>query len=83
MLESLESDIAEDQVELFPKDDQNFDRLRLHYFSSDMEESDNSDVKSEEQASPPLHYPVPKAYELPIGEAIDSVGLYLKEMSLL
>lgn len=79
--ENLESDIAEDQVELFPKDDQNFDRLRLHYFSSEVEDGDDSNVKSEEQESPPLQYPMPKAYELPIGEAIDSVGLYLKEMS--
>ena len=30
--ENLESDIAEDQVDLFPKDDQNFDRLRIPLF---------------------------------------------------
>ena len=46
-----------------------------------MEEGDNAGNKSGEQKAPSLQYPVTKAYELPIGEAIDSVGLYLKEMS--
>ena len=78
---SLEEDIANDQVELFPKEDQDFDRLRVHYFSTEMEGKDNSGSQSDENEQPTFNYPVPKAYELPIGEAIDSVGLYLKEMS--
>lgn len=77
----LESDIANDQVEIFPKDDQVFDRLRMHYFSSEIESSDTSEVQQEEKEPATFNYPTPKAYELPIGEAIDSVGLYLKEMS--
>lgn len=79
--DALESDIANDQVEIFPKDDEDFDRLRLHYFSDEMEKEDDSTDQIEEEKAPMFNYPTPKAYELPIGEAIDSVGLYLKEMS--
>ncbi len=67
-----------ERVELFPENDEVFDRLRMHYFSSQLGEED---AQPGESASDALSYPIPQAYELPPGEAIDSVGLYLKEMS--
>ena len=81
--EALEEDIANTQVELFSKENgEDFNRLRMHYFSSDMEEQPEAPTTEDGAAQTPnFPYPTPKAYELPIGEAIDSVGLYLKEMS--
>ena len=81
--EALEEDIANTQVELFSKENgEDFDRLRMHYFSSEMEEQPEAPTtEAGASQTPNFPYPTPKAYELPIGEAIDSVGLYLKEMS--
>jgi RNA polymerase primary sigma factor len=81
--ENLEGDVANTQVELFSKDnEEDLDHLRMHYFSTKMESEPEEALTSDESPqTPAFPYPVPKAYELPIGEAIDSVGLYLKEMS--
>ncbi len=78
---SLEADIAVDQINLFPKNDEDFARLRHHYFNSEIESNADNSGQDTEKQSENFPYPTPKAYELPIGEAIDSVGLYLKEMS--
>jgi RNA polymerase primary sigma factor len=73
-----EDNAKSETIELFPKDDADFDRLRLHYFSNQMGGEDSLD---DAETSGPGAYPTNQAYELPPGEAIDSVGLYLKEMS--
>jgi RNA polymerase primary sigma factor len=62
--------------ELFKDNEDAFERLRMHYYQNDedhkdTEEDDKDDVIPE----------LPEAYELPPEEAIDSVGLYLKEMA--
>lgn len=58
---------------LFDKPDSEFERLRLHYFHTDQQ-------KEEEEVEDKV-IPDVEAYELPQDEAIDSVGLYLKEMA--
>lgn len=68
-----------DRIELFPKNDKDFDRLRLHYFSNQLGGASGQEGGQETGAQ--MNFPSPEAYELPPGEAIDSVGLYLKEMS--
>lgn len=67
-----------ERIDLFPKDDEDFDRLRLHYFSSQL---GGEESQSGEESADKLVFPTLEAYELPPGEAIDTVGLYLKEMS--
>jgi len=75
---SNEDNSKSENIELFPKDDADFDRLRLHYFSNQMGGEETLD---DAESPGSIAYPTPQAYELPPGEAIDSVGLYLKEMS--
>ena len=67
-----------ESIELFPKDDPDFDRLRLHYFS---DQNNPEEALAGADTNGAVKYSSAPAYELPQGEAIDSVGLYLKEMS--
>jgi RNA polymerase primary sigma factor len=79
LFESDEEETAgggKQRIELFPESDKDFERLRLHFYDQISE-----DAAQETGETKPFDYSVPKAYELPPGEAIDSVGLYLKEMS--
>lgn len=68
------------QSGMLPEEAQDFERLRWHYLSQDSEDEEESNdlstigvVEPEAEAS--------EAYELPPDEVIDTVGLYLKEMS--
>lgn len=56
-------------------DDKDIERLREHYFVA----KETEEVE-EESGDTPSHE-LPEAYELPPDEAIDTIGLYLKEMS--
>ncbi len=63
-------------LEILPVDeDKDFERLRFHYLTaaeSEEIEEDTNDLST---------INLPESYELPPEEAIDTVGLYLKEMS--
>ncbi|MQC26313.1 MAG: sigma-70 family RNA polymerase sigma factor [Chloroflexi bacterium] len=77
--EDESSEETVERVEIFLKTDKDFDRLRLHFYDqigADEEAAEDNDLPKNL-----YDYSVPKAYELPQDEAIDSVGLYLKEMS--
>jgi RNA polymerase primary sigma factor len=71
-------------VELFPKGDDAMERLRLHYMEMLEEEPDEEELKKEKAngngATPKVEEIIPQIDHLK-GEAIDAVGLYLKEMS--
>jgi RNA polymerase primary sigma factor len=63
-------------LEILPaEEDKDFERLRFHYLTaaeSEEIEEDTNDLST---------INLPESYELPPEEAIDTVGLYLKEMS--
>ncbi|MGD8456085.1 MAG: sigma-70 family RNA polymerase sigma factor [Anaerolineales bacterium] len=71
-------------VELFPKGDNAMERLRLHYMEIMEEEPDEEELKKEKSngngTAPKIKEIIPQLDPLR-GEAIDAVGLYLKEMS--
>jgi RNA polymerase primary sigma factor len=71
-------------VDLFPKGDGEMERLRLHYMELLEEEPDDEELTKEKAngngASPKIKEMIPAVDPLR-GEAIDAVGLYLKEMS--
>ncbi len=60
-----------------PDEMQDFERLRWHYLSD--EEADDDSLAALGTAEPDAD--AAEAYELPPDEVIDTVGLYLKEMS--
>jgi RNA polymerase primary sigma factor len=62
--------------ELFKDNEGAFERLRMHYYQNDEDHKD-----TEEDEKDDVIPELPEAYELPPEEAIDSVGLYLKEMA--
>lgn len=62
--------------ELFKDNEDAFERLRMHYYQND-DENQETEADEKDDVIPDL----PEAYELPPEEAIDSVGLYLKEMA--
>jgi RNA polymerase primary sigma factor len=65
---------------LLPEEMQDFERLRWHYLSSEeSEEEESNDLSSIGVIEPEAESS--EAYELPADEVIDTVGLYLKEMS--
>ncbi|MEN8240990.1 MAG: sigma-70 family RNA polymerase sigma factor [Chloroflexota bacterium] len=72
-------------VDLFPQDEHDIERLRFHYMEEitpeeETEEPQKKPVKADKVAKSPS--PAPAApVELMRGENIDTVGLYLKEMS--
>ena len=59
------------------EDEKELERLQLHYLQTETEEVEEDDDLGDTAA---LKLP-PEVYELPQDEAIDVVGLYLKEMS--
>jgi RNA polymerase primary sigma factor len=71
-------------VDLFPKGDGEMERLRLHYMELLEEESDDEELTKEKAngngTTPKTKEVIPAGDPLR-GEAIDAVGLYLKEMS--
>jgi len=71
-------------VDLFPKGDGEMERLRLHYMELLEEEPDDEELIKEKAngngTSPKIKEMIPAVDPLR-GEAIDAVGLYLKEMS--
>ena len=82
--DSQESDVLFDEEglvklaeegELFKDNESALERLRMHYYQSDQ------DPEPEQEQKDDIIPDLPEAYELPIDEAIDSVGLYLKEMA--
>jgi len=64
-------------IEVFNDEDKELERLRLHYLTA----HETEEVDVEEESNDPSALSLPEAYELPVDEAIDTVGLYLKEMS--
>lgn len=65
-------------VELAPEEDPaDFERLRWHYATA----VEPEEVEEDEEATPLGGAESSEAYELPADEIIDTVGLYLKEMS--
>lgn len=57
------------------EDDKELERLQLHYLTAQETEEEIEEVNDLTDLNPP------EAYELPQDEVIDTVGLYLKEMS--
>jgi len=72
-------------VDLFPQDEHDIERLRFHYMEEitpeeEIEEPQKKPVEADKVSELPS--PAPTApVELMRGENIDTVGLYLKEMS--
>ena len=60
-------------------DDKELQRLSLHYLTR--AETEEADIDVVDVADSEALHPQPDAYELPADEVIDTVGLYLKEMS--
>ena len=61
---------------MFKDSEDAFERLRMHYY-----QNDENNKQTEEDDKDDVIPDLPEAYELPPEEAIDSVGLYLKEMA--
>jgi RNA polymerase primary sigma factor len=65
--------------------EKDLERLQYHYFTAtESETEEDEDVSLAEDLSlgdDAVAEPLAEAYELPVDEAIDTVGLYLKEMS--
>jgi RNA polymerase primary sigma factor len=80
----FDEDKFDNLVELFPKGDDAMERLRLHYMEMMEEEPDEEELEKEKSngngTAPKIKEIVPSLDPLR-GEAIDAVGLYLKEMS--
>lgn len=75
-----ESEAEEEQLDPFSGDG-NLSRLRQYYFEKELETAGGKNSQNESSDFEIPSYLVTKAYELPDDEAVDPVGLYLKELS--
>lgn len=74
--ERLDELAAKGGLEILPaEEDKDFERLRFHYLTAAEAEEIEEDTNDLSTIN------LPESYELPPEEAIDTVGLYLKEMS--
>jgi hypothetical protein len=80
-LDELSAADPDAHLELLSEPEKEFERLRLELLQAPETDESETEEEFEPDASELNQLQVPEAYELPPDEAIDTVGLYLKEMS--
>ena len=80
-LDELSAADPDAHLDLLSEPEKEFERLRLELLQAPETDESETEEEFEPDASELNQLQVPEAYELPPDEAIDTVGLYLKEMS--